>query len=201
MTAKRSFLSIALLLTAPLVCAQQVYKWVDEDGNVHYSQTLPPERATAAHETLNSEGLVVERTGTVEEQREKQAREAAAQAAEAASEKQAREDRLFLASFPTEADVRRMIESRRETVLAEQRSVEGLIDQNRERFASLIERAAEAERQGKPVPESLVRQIDDARAAIERLGQRMTEIDQRLSALDAELEAGLARHRRLTDSG
>jgi len=197
----RIFLISNLMLAMAAATAQPVYKWVDEEGNVHYSQTLPPERARDAHETLNSEGLVVERTGTAEEQRARLEREAAEQAAAEEIEKQAREDRLFLASFPTEADVRKMIGSRRETVLAERRSVEALIDQNRARFATLVERAAEAERQGKPVPEFLISQIGETRASIARLNERLEEIEERLAALDAELEAGLARHRRLTGPG
>ncbi|WP_329741123.1 DUF4124 domain-containing protein [Dyella sp. A6] len=38
---RRLSLAIALLLIAPLACAQ-VYKWTDAHGTVHYSQTPPP---------------------------------------------------------------------------------------------------------------------------------------------------------------
>ena len=37
----RSMLLLALLLTAPLSHASGIYKWVDEDGQVHYSQKKP----------------------------------------------------------------------------------------------------------------------------------------------------------------
>lgn len=45
MTALRwigAMLAIAAWLTAAPVAAAGMYKWVDEDGNVHYSQTPPP---------------------------------------------------------------------------------------------------------------------------------------------------------------
>jgi len=34
---------LALLLIAPLAAAQQIYKWTDATGTVHYSQSAPPQ--------------------------------------------------------------------------------------------------------------------------------------------------------------
>jgi len=39
----RSLIVVALLLVAPLAIAQQIYKWTDAKGTVHYSQSAPPE--------------------------------------------------------------------------------------------------------------------------------------------------------------
>ena len=39
----RSLIVVALLLVAPLAVAQQIYKWTDAKGTVHYSQSAPPE--------------------------------------------------------------------------------------------------------------------------------------------------------------
>lgn len=39
----RSLIVVALLLVAPLAAAQQIYKWTDAKGTVHYSQSAPPE--------------------------------------------------------------------------------------------------------------------------------------------------------------
>ncbi|MFO7763988.1 MAG: DUF4124 domain-containing protein [Wenzhouxiangellaceae bacterium] len=197
-------LLIILLSLAAVASAQSVYKWVDEKGEVHYSQTLPPERAGEAHARLNDDGLVTERVDRV-----KTAEELAALKAEQAENReqveqrriQAQQDRLFLAAFPTEDDVRRSIQSRRETVIAERQSVESLIEQNRDRFAARVERAAALERRGEPVPESVVERIAADRIAIRQLTERLEQIAARLAALDAELAAELRRHRRLTGSG
>ncbi|MBD8871533.1 DUF4124 domain-containing protein [Rhodanobacter sp. DHB23] len=37
----RSLIAVALLLLAPLATAQQIYKWTDASGTVHYSQSAP----------------------------------------------------------------------------------------------------------------------------------------------------------------
>lgn len=39
----RSLIVVALLLIAPLATAQQIYKWTDASGTVHYSQAAPPQ--------------------------------------------------------------------------------------------------------------------------------------------------------------
>ena len=39
----RSLIVVALLLVAPLAAAQQIYKWTDAKGTVHYSQSAPAE--------------------------------------------------------------------------------------------------------------------------------------------------------------
>jgi chromosome segregation ATPase len=193
-----------LLLTSAGVLAQDVYKWVDKNGEVHYSQTLPPERAGEAHDRLTRDGLVAERVDRVKtadelaelETQRDQERELADQ-----ERIQAQQDRLFLAAYPTREDVRRTIETRRETVMSERNSVESLVEQSRSRFVATVQQAAELERAGKPVPEYLVERIDEARAGIRELNRRLDEIDKRLASLDDELATELARHRRLTDSG
>ena len=40
----RPALLLTLLLTAALSHASGIYKWIDEDGQLHYSQTPPPNR-------------------------------------------------------------------------------------------------------------------------------------------------------------
>ena len=49
----------ALLITAPALAAK-VYRWVDEDGNVHYTESLPPGYKDTGHDVLNEHGLVVD---------------------------------------------------------------------------------------------------------------------------------------------
>lgn len=200
----KNLLISILLMMVSAAHAQQVYKWVDENGDVHYSQTLPPERAGDAHDRLTSDGLIAERVDRVKTGDELAALkiEQQQQREEAELQKiQAQQDRLFLAAYPTEEDVRRFIENRRETVMAERRAVESLIEQSRARFGGAVEQAAALERRGEPVTEGLVRRITDARDGIRELKDRLAQVDSRLESLDEELAAELERHRRLSDSG
>lgn len=48
----RSLIAVALLLFAPLAAAQQIYKWTDAQGTVHYSQSPPPQGTKYKQMTL-----------------------------------------------------------------------------------------------------------------------------------------------------
>src|SRR6056297_258888 len=186
----KNFVITILLMTSAGVLAQDVYKWVDKNGEAHDRQTRDGLLAERIDRVKTADELA-----ELEVQRE-QERELAKQ-----ERIQAQQDRLFLAAYPTEEDVQRTIETRRETVMSERNSVESLIEQSRSRFIATVQQAAEFERTGKPVPEFLVERIDKSRTGIRELNRRLDEIDKRLASLDDELASELARHRRLTDSG
>lgn len=195
---------IATAVPVETVLAQKVYKWVDENGEVHYSQTLPPEQVEQGHERLTGSGLLaekVERAPTEQERRALAERLKTEQDRAEQDKIRRQQDRLFLAAFPTEDEIRRAIGSRRETIEAERRSVAQMVDQNRERFRELIGRAAALERAGQEVPDHVEAQIENVRDRLQALNARLVEIDRRLEALDNELASELERHRRLTGSG
>jgi len=51
----------AILYLTPVASAEKVYRWVDDQGEVHFSRTLPPEYAHKPHQILNKAGVVIER--------------------------------------------------------------------------------------------------------------------------------------------
>ena len=190
-----------LMLAAPLASAQTVYKWVDDDGNVHYSQTLPPEQVQREHDRLTEDGLLAERVArapTAQERAELAERILQERNETERARLQAQQDRLFLAAFPTEADIERTMQSRHDTVMNERRTVESLIEQNRVGFNSMVQQAAAYERQGEAVPLWLTEQITGERVKLRDLARRLREIDQRLAELEAERQTELERHRSLT---
>ena len=52
-------LLIAGVLAAGTAEAAKVYRWVDENGEVHYSETLPPDFQDKGADVLNSRGVVI----------------------------------------------------------------------------------------------------------------------------------------------
>jgi len=51
---------VAGALAAGAASAAEVYRWVDENGEVHYSESLPPDFKEKGHDVLNSSGLVID---------------------------------------------------------------------------------------------------------------------------------------------
>jgi hypothetical protein len=50
---RRPSIALALLLVAPLACAQ-VYKWTDAHGTTHYSETPPPSGTKYSQVSVNA---------------------------------------------------------------------------------------------------------------------------------------------------
>ncbi|MGL5004491.1 MAG: DUF4124 domain-containing protein, partial [Casimicrobium sp.] len=63
--------ALAVLAASP-ACFAQLYKWTDENGKVHYSDTVPPTATDRARKELRSDAQVkkeVDRAPTPEERR------------------------------------------------------------------------------------------------------------------------------------
>lgn len=111
----KQFLLFGIFLVGLLpatALASKLYKWVDENGVVHYSDKLPPNHSKHNHEELNERGLTtleVDRAKTKQEIIEEQAAEAAEKDEHRRiAEQQARErmrDKILLDTFTTERDL------------------------------------------------------------------------------------------------
>jgi hypothetical protein len=51
-------LFLAALLATTSTLAGKVYRWVDENGEVHYSETLPPNFEDKKHDVLDERGII-----------------------------------------------------------------------------------------------------------------------------------------------
>lgn len=196
---------VALICGAALcavhVEAQTVYKWVDEDGETHYSQTLPPDRVQQEHAAIDIEGGIEERIDralTRDERMELERRIQAEQDAEARARLQAQQDRLFLAAYPTEEAVAESVDVQRQIITSELDSVQQLMEQARDRLDQRLNTAAALERDGEPVPNHLVDEISMARSNWGQLNARRNHLRARVDGLEDVLEEELARFRRLT---
>jgi hypothetical protein len=190
-------LGLALLLGAPVEAAK-LYKWVDADGNVHYSDKVPPDQAKQARTELNEQGVTVkqvERALTPEEVAARKAEEkAAAEAAEAIAQQRAK-DKVLLDSYANEDDLTRSHQQRVDLLVQtiDARKVEiGLREKN---LADLVARAADTERSGRAVPEVLQTMIKNERNEIERQRADIGAREKELVQAEKDYAADIARYR------
>lgn len=200
-TSKRIALTIAVAVCVSAALpagAQKLYKWVDEDGNVHYSDQVPPDQVKQARERLNEQGVVVETTDRAKTQEEIAAeRQARADeiAAEEAAARQLEEDQELLATYASQADIYRV---RDQQVDALDRSIEAAqsyIAGQRKSLATLLERAANNERQGREISPALRSSIDSSQ---EQIAEQQAFIDSKEAEkqeIIAHYEKELARFR------
>jgi Xaa-Pro aminopeptidase len=200
------FLALAVMAASP--ADAQVYRWVDEDGNVHYTDSLPPERARDARRVYSRDGSPireVERAPTEAELREREQRRRLAEERQAeereARRQQAEYDRMLLRTFNDENHLERTREDRLEAMAAQQRVLRIRNTRDQEELEELRERAAQAERTGQGDPEAIYSRIRRTEARIAERNERMAELDRGMDQLDQEFDNHLKRFRELRQDG
>ena len=186
------------LLASSAVSAAKLYKWVDENGNVHYSDQVPPNQAKQARSELNDQGVAVkqvDRALTAEELAARRAEEQAAADAAAAIAAERERDRTLLDSYASEEDITRSYNQRVDLLdqTIEARKVEiGLREKN---LADLVGRAADTERSGRAVPEVLQKMIKDERTEIERQRGDIKKREQERVQAEKDYKVDINRYR------
>lgn len=194
----RVAMALVLALGALSAAGQKLYKWVDDDGNVHYSDQVPPDHVDQAREQLNEQGIVVERVDRAKTEAEIAAEKAARAAAIAEAQRRAeqeRADRALLAQYASEQDILRARDQRIDALERSIQAAEAYMAGQRKGLAQLLERAANNERQGRPISEALQSSIDSTREQIAEQSAFVDEKEAEKAEIAAFYEQELARYR------
>jgi Domain of unknown function (DUF4124) len=96
-----SLATVALLSLSHSACAQ-LYKWTDENGKVHYSDSVPPSANDRARKEIRSDGIVkgqIDRALTPEERRAAAQKAAEDEKVRIAKEERERREKALLTSY------------------------------------------------------------------------------------------------------
>ena len=99
-----SALALALMLVAASAQAQ-MYRWVDGNGRVHYSDPAPMTYRQSGGAELSKQGNVIKRTQSEAERRAEAARAAEQKQLQLEQQKQAQLDRALTQTYTTEAEI------------------------------------------------------------------------------------------------
>lgn len=200
MTYRALLVPCAFLLLASVADAQRLYKWVDKDGNVTYSDQVPPSEVEREREELNRQGVAVnrvERALTAEERAALQAQREAAALAEREAEEQARRDHVLLGSYPSENDLERSFRERFELLANVIKNARMGLESQEKSLAELLAHAAQLEQAGKPVPAKVTASIETARRQTEAQRSFLQRQREEETSLQLEYEQTLGRYREL----
>lgn len=196
-TAYRLVLPLFLALALHPAHAK-MYKWVDAQGNVHYTDTPPPESAGQGNSEVKKSGTVVKRTESTEERQKRLAAEAEEKERKKVAAEQARKDRALLATYTSEQEID----------LARDRALEhhNLIIKSAEARLKQIEPGAKdieskvkaATKGGKPAPEHLQQQYDAKLAEVEETRRIIRTNQEAMVKVRERYEAEKLRFRELT---
>lgn len=178
---------------------KKLYRWVDADGKVQISDTLPPEMVGSERREINAG--TGRATGTVA--RELTPEEKAAQAAadlQAQDEavrlaEQKRNEDAMLASYLTEDDLKRAYGERISLLKQTLESTDVSLMSLRSSLAMQLADASESELAGKQVDDKRLAKIRELHAELGRQRQFQANRHLELMSLDAEFVRMLERYR------
>ena len=186
------------LLCAPSPARSTTYKWVDDKGVVHYTDTMPPEAVNKGNVQLNKQGVPVKKIEpalTPEQQRVREVEEARQREIAKAQEEVNRRDRALLSSYTTEGE----IDLTKRRALA---SVETVVQSARAYSDQLSARKAEIDAKKasfgtKPVPVALERELEGISTELARQNELIALKKREADALVARYDADKQRWREL----
>lgn len=144
------------------VTAKKLYKWVDEDGNVSYSDQVPPDRIKKEHQELNDQGVVMDKVDKAkskeyyqklkEQQRLKKEQEVQAQ-----KEEEKRQN--LIKAYTNEDEIIRLKEERIYSIEKNIDSAKQNLVFQKKSLSDMQTIAANNERSGQKVSDALLKRI------------------------------------------
>lgn len=178
---------------------KSTYKWVDENGVIHYGDRIPPKYAKQQREVLNQRGdtvKVLDHEKTPEERAEDARKEEIARQ----EQEQAKKDAFLLSTYDDEADLLKARDEQIASLDGNLRIAQIGLQGTEKDLVTRQQRRAQLTKDGKPVPPELEKQIKtlEARATRDREALARRELERQATA--ARWERDIQRWRQVKSS-
>ncbi len=200
----KKIILFVVFITVTQASYAKFYRWVDENGKVHYSDKLPAERARGAHEQLNETGVptkAIDRDKTDAEraaekiESEKLANERREKAAIEA--RQRAKDKILLDIFTSERDLIYTRDDRLTSI----ESLINLTELNNKRLEERLKVSTDTQarllKDNKKVPETIIEKINSIQGQIDKNNNYIASQNENYEKTKKDFEADLLRYREL----
>ncbi len=194
---------MTLLMTATGMdshAAKKLYRWVDENGKVYYSDKVPPAESKQERTILNEQGRKVdtlERAKTDEEHAKAKHKAKLEKEKRRRAAEQASYDRMLLMTYHSEEDLFHRRDSNLLTIDNLIHIAQGTIENQENELQDLQQQAADHERSGRPVPEYLLQKINLANDKISYSRKYIDERNRERHEVLTKFKRDLKRYREL----
>jgi hypothetical protein len=206
--------AIAAALWAPPAHAAEVYRWVDENGEVHYSESLPPDHRDRGHDVLNQQGIVVDQDQKLtptpppmvpqKEEPQDLPRDASGlprpKALYSETEMQQRMDNFLMLRYGSEQEILEAMNVEIKQLNYDRRLLEGSRASTDRAFRGQIRVAAEHQRAGLPIDAETTREISKLRKDLAKNSRSLQGLQQREESIRADFDKQLERYRYLMET-
>ena len=174
------------------------YRWVDEQGVVHYGDNIPPQYASQDRTILNSQGVEVGHLDAAKTPEQ----EAVAKRAREVLLKQRQHDAFLVSTYTSVKDIEALRDARLDQLKGQRAAAEQYVESLRARLATLQSRALNyrpySERKDAPrmpddLAENLVRTVNELHVQSSALASKGAEE----TSLRAQFQADIERYREL----
>lgn len=170
----------------------KLYKWVDDKGETHYGEVVPPEYANKNNVQFNDKGRAVKSKAADDAQDGKNAEE------ERAAIDQRRKDKALVNTYSSEKEIDLARDRNLQQIVARINGVQTLVKSAQENLDGYRKEADSANKAGKKIHESLHSDIADAENKLAKLKQDLAGAQEKEASIKASYDADKARYRELT---
>lgn len=196
------------MLMASLAMSQSVsaklYKWVDDNGRVHYGDKIPAEYSKNQHDVLNSRGDTVKSVGRMKTQEELMAERIALKAEQERQNKErllklqvAKQDKLLLDTFSNQRDIIIWRDDKLDSIQSSLRLTESYNQQLQTQLRKVTRRIESLETAGRTVPDGLSKQVEGIGQQMDKNNDLILRKTKEMAEIKRQFEEDMTRFREL----
>ena len=208
-----TFVLFAGVFLATNASAAEVYRWVDENGEVHYSESLPPNFQDQGHDVLNERGIVTDEDLSLtppppvevpdEEQLQELPRDSSGmqrpKALYSEAELQRRMDNFLMLRYGSEQEITDAMNVEIKQLDYDRRLLTTTRESIEEAYRGQISQAANRQRAGQQVAENTAIEINRLQARLAENKRSLDSMEIREVDIRAEFGKQLERYRFLEE--
>jgi len=159
----------AVLLGCAFSAQAKMYKWVDENGQMHFGDRIPPEYVVKEHDELNEHGIKTkhrEAAKTPEQKAEERRLEREQKKKALADKKKQQRDRVLLDTYTTERDLIVARDSRLDAVNSQIQLADTIISDSSRKIESMENQVMQIKESNREVPVDLYDRIDSQKQQV-----------------------------------
>jgi len=195
-----------VLLSSSFSAHAKLYRWIDEDGQMHFGDKIPPKYLVKEHDVLNEQGVRVkhrEAAKTAAEKAEEKRLKKEKDKAALIARKKKQRDRVLLDTYTTERDLIVARDSRLDAVGSQIKLAETIIRDSNKKIESMENQISQIIASNRDVPMDLYDLVDTEKQQVavqtrvmenhikrrEEISAQFNDYIERFNALKAEEKA------------
>ena len=163
------FLTLAIFLIVSFSAQAKMYKWVDEDGQMHFGDKIPTKYLVKEHDELNEQGVRIKHRDaakTPEQKAEERRLQKEQKKAALIEKKKKQRDRVLLDTYTTERDLVVARDSRLDAVGSQIQLAETIISDSNNKIESMDKKITQILASNREVPLALYDRLDSEKQQV-----------------------------------